>query len=781
MQRIENLIFASRAPILGFFLLFTMAMAFFAAQLRMETGFEKLMPLGHPFMETYRQHAPEFGGGNRVLVVLENRRGDIFTPEFLEILKKATEDVFFIPGVERSSVKSLWTPNTRYLAVTEEGLEAGDVIPADFRPTPQAIRQVASNVLRADLAGRLVSTDFRAAMIEAELIDVEPGTGERLDYLKVADRFEKDIRGKYENAEISVKIIGFAKLAGDIAHGASSIFVFFGIAFALTALMLFLYCRSLLLTALTLFASLCSLIWQFGILHLMGFGLDPLAVLVPFLVFAIGVSHGVQQINMASAEIAAGHDRMQAARATFRFLLRPGGVALLTCVAGFAALYVVPIGMIRDLAVTASIGVLLKIFSNLVMLPLLISYAAPGPDYGARIRRAMEARNRLWPYLADAARLRTAFWIVVFCASVGAISFYAGLSRQIGDTQAGTGELRASARYNQDSAYVASHFTRGLNVLSVIGKSDRPICVDYPMMSAIDRFGWKMGNAPGVAGVSDIAGTAKGAASLWQEGNLKWQALPHEAAALGQATTGISSGSLLANADCSISAIHIHLTDTKAETVRRVVGETEAAIAEFAQPHLSFLIGAGNVAIIAATNNIVEASEVPMLVVVYLVVGLLVLVTYRDWRGALCCVLPLILSTSIGNWFLTAAGIGLKISTLPVLAIAVGIGVDYGIYEYNRIQRYMRMGLTPYSAYLKALNDVGSATLFTGLTLAIGVSTWIFSPLKFQADMGMLLTFMFLANMIGAVTLLPALVAIFEHFWPRHALPLRRQDYMPVL
>ncbi len=165
-----------------------------------------------------------------------------------------------------------------------------------------------------------------------------------------------------------------------------------------------------------------------------------------------------------------------------------------------------------------------------------------------------------------------------------------------------------------------------------------------------------------------------------------------------------------------------------------------------------------------------------MLLYVYAVVMTLVIITYREWRGALCCVIPLILSTIIGNWFLTAAGIGLKISTLPVLAIAVGIGVDYGIYEYNRIQRYMRMGVTPYAAYLQALNDVGSATMFTGGTLAIGVSTWSFSALKFQADMGLLLTFMFIVNMVGAVTLLPALVAAFETIWPLKRKPLTEEE-----
>src|SRR5207237_963133 len=162
-----------------------------------------------------------------------------------------------------------------------------DVIPADFKPTPQTIRIVMENALRANLPGRLISSDFHAAMIQAELLDVDPKTRMKLDYLKVAPLLEKDIRGKYESTDVDVKVIGFAKLAGDIGEGASSVLLFFGIAFLLTAAMMWLYCRSVILTMVTLGASLCSLIWQFGILQLLGLGIDPLAVLVPFLVFAI--------------------------------------------------------------------------------------------------------------------------------------------------------------------------------------------------------------------------------------------------------------------------------------------------------------------------------------------------------------------------------------------------------------------------------------------------------------------------------------------------------------
>lgn len=776
MQRIENIVFGLRAPILIILAIVTVIMGFYASRLQMTAGFEKMLPIGNSFIQTYLQYAEGFGGGNRVIVVLENKKGDIFQPAFLQTLKEATDDVFYIPGVARHRVTSLWTPNTRYIAVTEQGLEAGDVIPANFKPNPESIKTVMQNVLRANLVGRLVSTDFHSAMIATELLDVNPETQKPLDYFHVANLLEKNIRDKYVSDTIDVKIVGFAKLVGDIADGARSVVVFFAVAFVLTCLMLWLYCRSWLLTIVTVSCSLCSLTWQFGVLHLMGYGLDPLAVLVPFLVFAIGVSHGVQQINMAGAEIAAGLNKEQAARATFTFLLRPGSVALFTALAGFATLYIIPIGMIKELSVTASIGVAFKIVSNLIMLPLIVSYVAPGKEYGAKVRHSMEVRAKYWPYLAKFASPRFAFVFIGFCVVLGGVALYESRNRQIGDVHAGAGELWPNARYNTDSEYIAEHFKLGLNVMNVIVESKDVACVNYDELHFIDTFGWDMRNVPGVQTVASLPIVAKVINSMWQEGNPKWAALPRDPTALAQATSSVSTSTLLVDTRCLTLGVQIYVADTKAETVKTVTEAVEAWIAAHPRDDLTMRIGTGNVTITSATNTVVEHSELPMLLYVYAVVMALVIVVYREWRGALCCVIPLILATIIGNWFLTAASIGLKISTLPVLAIAVGIGVDYGIYEYNRIQRYMRMGVTPHAAYLQALNDVGSATMFTGGTLAIGVSTWSFSALKFQADMGMLLTFMFVVNMVGAVTLLPSLVAAFETIWPLKRKPLSEEE-----
>ncbi|WP_199698984.1 efflux RND transporter permease subunit [Oleomonas cavernae] len=782
LQIIENFLFRFRAYILITLAIVTVFMAYFASGLRMDAGFEKMLPIGHEYIDTFQKYRDDFAGGNRIIIVLEaapdaQGKRTIFTPEYLKVLKAATDDVFYISGVSRPTLASLWTPNTRFLEITEEGINAGDVIPAEFQADAASMALVRANVQKAGIVGRMVSNNYEASMISAELQDIDPETRDRLDYFKVADALEA-FRDKYEKDGISVKIVGFAKVVGDIKDGAESVVFFMGAAFLLTVMMLWLYCRSWRLTFVTLSASLCSLVWQFGILNLMGFGLDPLAVLVPFLVFAIGVSHGVQQINMVSAEIANGKDKMTAARDTFHFLLVPGSVALCTCLAGFGTLYLIPIGMIRELSITASIGIALKIVSNLVMLPLLASYIAPTGEYARQVKKQMEKREKVWPYVARIAKPRNAWIMVIGCLILGAVGVYVSKGLQIGDVHAGAAELRPDSRYNQDTRFVVGNFDIGVNILTVIVETPEGACVDHKYMSLLDRFQWEMANVPGVQSTIGLPLLAKMVGSMWREGNLKWYFLPRNTSVLAQAVGPIPTSTMTLNTTCTVLPLLIFTKDSKAITIKGVVN----AVKEFrAKPEnqlegMNIRLAAGSIGVTAATNEVVEEQEIPMLLWVYAVVIGLVLLTYREWRGSLCCVVPLVLSTIIGNMFLTLAQIGLKISTLPVLAIAVGIGVDYGIYEYNRIQRYMRLGKSPFEAYEQALKDVGSATMFTGFTLAVGVSTWSFSALKFQADMGMLLTFMFMVNMIGAVTLLPAMISIIDQLLPKKYPPLSEEE-----
>ncbi len=757
INALEQLIFGNRRIIIVLFGLITLFMAVSITNLRIDAGFSKLLPLKHEYMQTFTEYSKEFGGANRIVIALMSRQGDMFTPEFFSTLEKATDDVFFIPGVDRALVTSIFTPNVRFTEVIEDGIAGGNVVPADFRPNAEGLDKVRRNILKAGIVGRLVANDFSGAIISAQLLEIDPGTGEKLDYIEVGHLLEERIRDKYQSDQIDVHIIGFAKVISDIADGAARIILFFFIAFIVTTLLVFLYTRSFLLTLIPICCSLIAVTWQLGLLPLLSYGIDPMGLLVPFLIFAIGVSHAVQMITANTAEIRAGADNITAARASFRQLLIPGFIALASDTIGFVTIQLIEIQVIQEMAVTASLGVAVIILTNLILLPVLLSYVKTGRRYQRRVDGQTHILRPVWRFFEQAAEPKPAIIIIAFSLLLLGFGLWQGADIKVGDMHRGVPELRTDSRYNRDSEVITNHFSIGVDLLTVIVETKADGCIDYDMMNAIDRFSWHMKNVPGVQSVISLPGVAKVINSGWNEGSLKWRVLPRNSASMVQAVGYVPTSSGLLNSDCSVMPVMIFTTDHKAETINSIVAEVKSYRADHGKEDLTFRLATGNVGVMAATNEEVEAAQVPILLYVFGAIILLCLYEFRSLRAVLCIILPLALVSVLAYALMSMLEIGLKVSTLPIVALGVGVGVDYGIYIFSRMKSYLDQGQTLQKAYLHTLAITGNGVVFTGVTLAIGVATWIFSPLKFQADMGILLTFMFLVNMLGAILLLPAL------------------------
>ena len=754
---LERLVFAKRQLILVSFAIVTAIMGYFALQLRPDAGFEKSIPLKHPYMQTFVEHQAEFGGANRILIALSVRDGDIFSADFFHTLKAVTDEVFFIGGVDRARVRSIFTPNVRFVEIVEDGFTGGNIVPADFEPTPKGLEQVRQNILKANEVGRLVANDFTAAIISAQLLELDPSTGEKLDYLRVASLLEERIRRPYQSEDIDIHIIGFARLIGDIANGAMEVIAFFGLAFAITAVLLYVYSKSLRLTGLLLLSSLTAVVWQLGLLTVLGFGLDPMSILVPFLIFAIAVSHGVQMVNAVRMQMLRGSDCSTAARRCFRRLLLPGGVALASDTIGFLTLLLIDIGIIRELAIAASLGVAAIILTDLVLLPVLLSYLPGLPPRSASPVGIGTRGDRWWGLISHLAAPLVALVTLAVSSALYGFGLWQGAKLEIGDLEAGAPELRQDARYNRDAKLISERFSIGVDVISVVVETVPDGCIDHEVMDLIDRFEWEMRNVDGVHSVIGLPTIAKIVNAGWNEGNLKWRAIPRNPQVLVQSVSGVETSTGLLNSDCSVMPVLIFTRDHRAETIDRIILAVKRFAAQHDDDTIMFRLASGNVGVMAATNEAVRAAQVPMLVYVYAAIIGLCMLTFRSWRGTLYIIVPLSLVSVLTVALMPLLGIGLKVSTLPVVALGVGIGVDYGIYIFARLKTYLDQRIALQEAYLLTLKETGAAAMFTALTLAIGVSTWIHSDLKFQSDMGILLTFMFLANMIGAIAIIPAL------------------------
>ena len=756
----ELIIFGHRKLVVGLFAVITVVLLFMASQLKLDAGFEKNIPLEHEYMVNYMKHRADFDGANSILVSVCDTSGNIFNTHFFDTFKNVHDDVFFINGVERSLVVSLFSPATRFTEIVEGGFAGGPVIPADFNSSnPEALDTVAQNIEKAGIVGRQVSNDFSCAMVTAQLLSTNPETGEPLDMLVIGKLLEEELRDKYESEKITIHIIGFSKMIADVADGAKDVVFFFAIAIAITAVLVYLFSKSIMLTVLPLLCSIVAVIWQLGLLTLFGFGLDPMSILVPFLVFAIGVSHGVQMINAVSNHAIAGMTVSNASKLAFTSLLIPGGIALLSDTVGFMTLLVIDIGIIKELAITASMGVAVIILTNLILLPVLMSFITLDEKYIAKFKGKNSAA-KIWEWFTRCCEQRVAVGIVLLTALLFILGSMQAQNLKIGDLHAGAPALHESSRYNQDTFLITDKYEITVDYISILVESAPATCTLHDPMNRIDEFQWRMQNVEGVQSAVSLPSVAKKINAGYNEGNSKWHVLPRNEQTLVQAIGRVPTSSGLLNPKCSVMPVILFMEDHKAETISRVIDAIKAFRTEYEGDDLTFSLASGPVGVMAATNEAVADSQDPMLLYVFGAVILLCLLSFRSLRATLSVVIPLYVVSVLAQALMTFLEIGLTVSTLPVIALGVGIGVDYGIYILSTMVVHIRAGDTIQAAYLAALKERGSAVLFTGITLAIGVSTWVFSSLKFQMDMGILLTFMFIVNMLGAIIVLPAIAKL---------------------
>jgi predicted RND superfamily exporter protein len=351
--------------------------------------------------------------------------------------------------------------------------------------------------------------------------------------------------------------------------------------------------------------------------------------------------------------------------------------------------------------------------------------------------------------------------IVVVALAVLAVGIVQARHLRVGDYGIGVPELRPDSRYNRDNALIVDKFRIGVNTLGVVAQTTgvQGACTQYAIMDAIERFDWYMQNVPGTQSVISLAGVAKALNAGFNEGNVKWRELPRNAQVMAQDVTPVDTSTGLLNADCSAMQVLVNTTDQQGATLARLVAEVKKYAASHPTPHLELKLATGNMGVAAATNEAVDQARFQMDFAIFGALLVMCMVTFRSLRATLCILIPLAIVSVLCEALMPTLGIGLKISTLPVIALGVGVGVDYGIYLYDRIEAHLAEGRGLREAFHEALQERGTAMVFTAITMTIGVGTWAFSALKFQADMGILLAFMFFLNMLGALFLLPALAS----------------------
>jgi len=741
-------------------LLITAVLGYQGLNQQLSPGFDKAIPLSHPYMKTFTEYRNEFGGANRVTIFVENKEGDMFTPEFFTTLEKITSDVLVLDGVDARTVTSLFTPNVNYVAVSEEGFTGSRIVAADFIATPERIEEVKSNLFKSSEIGKTVAKDLSGALIIADLVEVDAVTNEKIDYEVFAEKLEQ-LRTTYQSEGTAIHIIGFAPFIGDVIEGAEGVIGFFIITLVITFILLVFFAGSIKLALAVIATALISVSWQLGLVKILGFGVDPMSILVPFLILAIGVSHAIQMTNVWRIGIVNGNSSVGAARNAFYKLFIPGATALVSDAVGFGVIVLIDIPIIRELGIIASIGVAVMLLTNKIMLPILLSYITLNDKEIKRAQSNIKGTDHaFWQTISKLTDRRNAAIVLLLASGLAVYALSVQDQLIVGDVEAGAPEFWPDAQYNLDADAIQSKFSVGLDELVILAKADQKgSCVNFDIMQTIDDFVWQIKNVEGVQSVKALSQVIRERNIGNYEANPKFLGIPRNEKMISANIYRVEMSQALFSNDCSVMPVTIYLTDHRAETLDRVMAAVSRFNENKTNEHVDFVPAMGNAGIMAATNEIVAKAQTKIELILFAAVGLFCFVTFMSIRATICIVAPLALVAYLANAVMVYLGIGLKVSTLPVLAMGVGVGVDYGIYLFARMVAHNSAGEPLQKSYYESLKEVGTGVVFTSVTMTIGVATWYFSDLKFQADMGILLAYMFFVNMLGAIILIPALAS----------------------
>ncbi len=762
--RLERLLFTHRPAVLALSAAATLLLGWTAATRHVvSAGFEEMIPRDHPFVAAWLAHKDALRGlGDSISVVVEATGGDVFDPAYLEVLRRVSDELFLTPGVDRPWVRSLWTPGVRWVEVTDEGFRGGPVMPDDWDGSARAVAALRRNVERADAIGSLVAADGRSSIVFVPLLERDPASGRPIDLVALSARLE-DLRARFEGPEggglVRLRIVGLAMRVGALVAGTRAMIGWFAVAAAIVAVVLLAATRCVRSTALVVACSATAVVWQVGLVSALGLALDPFTVLVPFLVFAMGVSHATQKMNGIMQDVGRGTHRLVAARYTFRRLFAAGLTALLTDAVGFAVLGLVDVPAMRRLAATACLGTAVLVVTSLVLVPVLLSYtgvSAAAAERSLRGERPGVPAPVAWRVLGRLTEPRWAAAVVVACGAGTAAAWLAGSELAVGDLRPGAPELRASSRYNQDDAYLGAHYGVSHDRFAVILETPPEGVVSYRALVEADRLAWALRQLPGVRATVSLADAVRQITAGAQEGNPRWLTLSRDPAVLNSAALQAATRNPdLLDTDGTVSPIVAHLSDHRADTLDAVVRTAE----DFARTHgdgeRRFRLAAGNAGLDAATNLVLRDAQRTMTLAVWAAVILLSLAALRSARAVVVTMVPLAAASLACQALMAALGIGVSLATLPVIALGVGIP-DYALYLLSVQLAHQRAGIPLAEAHRRSLRFTGRAVALVATTLAVAVASWALSPIRLQAEMGLLLAFMFLANMAGAFVLVPA-------------------------
>ena len=759
LYRLGESLIKHRVPVLVLVTIFTAIMAYFAFQLHMSTAFNDLLPYRHPFVQVHFKFANQFGGANNINIMLKVEKGEVFTKEILKKIFDMTQAVDRVAGVNHDQIASIGHRTTRYLTVLGGTIATPPVMrrPPKTDEEVEEIKKICYNT--ESIYGQLVSLDGKALLIKANFIEG------RIDYRRIFDEIQRTVVEPFSTDEHTIWIAGEPQLYGWIYRYANEVYSVFIAATLIAWLLLYFYFRDWRGALRPTITGVISSFWGLGMQSLMGFSMDPLALVIPFFVTARAVSHSVQMHERYYDEYKKWNwNKEKAIVAAFAELFVPTSSGIITDALGMLVIIVVPVVILQNIAISASVWVTSVAISELLLNPI-VYYYLKAPEKENVLNRLQGPFQRFIERCADwlvedrNAKAVIAFWVIAFLVALTQVRHLT-----IGDPTAATPLLREDSPYNLAHLEIQKFFGGVEPLIVVIEGRDKDVLKDPALLRTMEKFQRHLERDPDIGYSFSLADIVSSINMTFYDLQPRWSVIPHEIPKVSSLFfyyfAGAPPGETSRFLDPSYTTSHVtfYARNHQGDNVARMIQEARQFVAENPMSKADFRLAGGLIGVTGAANEEILKNDLLMQVLGFGTMFIIIMFTYRSAVAALVMMVAMFLANGIVNAYMGYRNIGINLQSLPIVTVGLGFGIDYGVYLVSRaveeyrgdIKEAMRIGIA----------TAGKAVTFTALTLSLGAACWMFSNIRFCSEMGLLLALWMMISFLGSCTLVPAIIVL---------------------
>ena len=775
MKKVADFIIKRRLLVLLAIIAVTGYFFYHLLQVRISTNFNELLPQSHPYVKIHNAFRQTFGGANFLVMMVQTDKRDIFEVETLEKIRWITNELEVIPGIDRYKILSMASRKIKDPKITSWGMEAVPLMWPEVPKTEAGIEELKEAIFsNSAYYGTYVSFDAKKALIFADFFE------EELQYEKIYGELER-IRATVEDEHTTLSIVGAPMHLGVVASMIDKMNLIMMGTGIIIPLILFIVYRSVWAAIMIPMTTVISGIWGIGFMSIMGFNLDPLVFVMPFLISLMAFRHSLQLYNRYYEEYSKHpDDKLAGLRVIIEKMFLPGMTAIATDAFGIAIVAIAPIPVLQKMAIAGCFWCVVTVLIGLVLTPVMLSYVPASRRFmqqldKQRIRdeQRLGFANRFSDWLGPWLSAPRGRWTVIIVVLVVlGFSYYESEKLIVGDAQVGSNLLYPDSRYNVDSVRINQNLPL-INPLYIVleGQKNRSL-TNRQALNDLKEFSTFMMQRSGSAGVQNIINPLMAMPQKFHEDDPKWIGLPEDKMKASAFVVGLTQsgdpGDMNKFLDPKMRQTNIVLfyMDKMGTTIEQAINTAKDYIDNHADlpEGFEYKLAGGVIGTEAATNEMVKEKQLETLLLALGMVLVFCTIQFRSIKGGLILMIPLAISNFMAFAYMAMQNIGLSVSTLPVSAAGIGMGVDYGIYLLARAgeERRLNPGASLSDIMSRTISSYTSSVIYIALTLVLGLLVWTLSPLKFQAQMGMMLAIILFLNCLGAVFLVPVLTMLFK-------------------